>query len=210
MIEKIKKEAKERMVGIDSCHEWEHIERVYALVLHLGKKEKADLEILSLASILHDIARKEENDSNGKIDHAELGAVLARGILEEYKLENEKIEKICHCIETHRYRNDKEPKTLEAKILYDADKLDSIGAIGLGRAFAFAGHIGAKVHNKDVDVTKVEPYSIDDTAFREYEVKLKYIKDKMFTLEGKRIAKERIAFMEEFFKRLNKEVDGKI
>lgn len=58
MIEKIKKEAKERMAGIDSCHEWEHIERVYALVLHLGKKEKADLEILSLASILHDIARK--------------------------------------------------------------------------------------------------------------------------------------------------------
>ncbi|HOB89983.1 MAG TPA: HD domain-containing protein [Candidatus Colwellbacteria bacterium] len=210
VLDKIKEEAKSRLSGTDSCHEWEHTERVYNLAMRIGKKEKADLDVLRLAAFLHDIARKEEDESKGKIDHAERGAILAREILEKHDLSEEKIENIVHCIETHRYRNDRVPQTKEAKILYDADKLDAIGAIGLGRVFSFAGHIGAKVHNKDVDLSTVEPYSIEDTAWREYKIKLQYIKDKMFTDEGKKIAKERHRFMKMFFDRLNKEVDGKM
>ncbi|MDP2741538.1 MAG: HD domain-containing protein [bacterium] len=208
--EKIKEEAKKMLVGINSCHEWEHTERVYNLAIKMGKKENADLEILGLAAVLHDIARKEQDESNGKICHAERGAILAKEILERYGFQKEKREDITHCIEAHRYRNEKKPETKEAKILYDADKLDAIGAIGIGRAFSFAGHIGAKIHNKNVDPEKTEAYSTDDTAYREYLVKLKHIKDKMLTAEGKRIAEERHKFMEHFFDRLNKEVDGEI
>jgi uncharacterized protein len=207
-INKIKEEAKSFFSGANSCHEWEHTERVCNLALHIGKKENANLEVLELAVILHDIARKEQDESSGKICHAERGAVLAKEILEKYNLPEDKIENVVHCIECHRYRNDKIPQTLEAKILFDADKLDSIGTIGIGRAFSFAGHLGAKVHDKNVVVDKSAEYTSDDTAYREYSVKLKFLKDKIITDEGKQIAQGRHAFMENFFERLNKEVDG--
>jgi len=210
IFEKIKAEVKKKLSGGDSCHEWEHTERVYNLATHIGKKERADFEVLELAAILHDIARKEENESSGKIDHAKLGSVLAKDILERYGFSKEKIDAITHCIETHRYRKSKTPETKEAKILYDSDKLDSIGAIGIGRAFSFAGRLGAKVHDKNIDIEKAKEYSADDSAYREYLVKLRYLKDKMTTKEGKKIAKERHEFMEQFFNRINKEVDGKL
>ena len=107
------------------------------------------------------------------------------------------------------YRS-KIPNSKEAKILFDADKLDSIGAIGIGRAFLFAGEIGAKLHNKDVDIDKTKPYTKEDTAYREYMIKLRKVKERMLTDEGKHIAKERHKFMVEFFDRLNKEVDGNL
>jgi uncharacterized protein len=99
--------------------------------------------------------------------------------------------------------------TLEAKILYDADKLDSIGAVGIGRAFLFAGQMGAKLHNdRDVDILDCKPYSKEDTAYREFKFKMSKIKDRMLTLEGRRLAEERHVFMEVFFERLEKETKG--
>lgn len=210
ILEKIKREVRQKLTHVNSCHEWEHTERVFNLAMNIGKKEKADLEVLGLATILHDIARKEQDESGGKIDHAERGAVLATEILRRNNFSEQKIRNIAHCIKSHRYRNDVIPETVEAKILYDADKLDAIGAIGIGRAFSFAGHIGAKVHNKEVNLTPTVEYSVDDSAWREYNIKLKNIKDKMLTREGKRVAEGRHSFMEEFFTRLNKEVDGEI
>ncbi|MFH1968203.1 MAG: HD domain-containing protein [bacterium] len=210
ILEKVKSEVKTKLSGVNSCHEWEHTERVYNLAMYIGKKENADIEVLGLAAILHDIARKEQDESNGKVCHAEKGAFLAREILQRHNLPEEKIKNITHCIASHRYRNSIIPETLEAKILYDADKLDAIGAIGTGRNFSFAGHLGAKVHDKNVNLSKSAEYTQDDTAYREYLVKLRYIKDKIITNEGKRIAEGRHKFMEIFFDRLNKEVDGEI
>ncbi|MCX6741560.1 MAG: HD domain-containing protein [Candidatus Pacearchaeota archaeon] len=209
-IESLKKEIKEKFFANSGCHDFDHTLRVLNLCMHLGKGENADIEILSIAAILHDIAREEEKKSGGKICHAERGAMLSRQILEEKGLEREKIEKIIHCIECHRYRKNRIPETKEAKILFDADKLDSIGAIGIGRAFVFAGEIGARVHNKDIKVEETESYSKEDTAYREFLVKLRNIKDKMLTDEGKKFAEERHQFMFEFFDRLNKEVDGEV
>jgi uncharacterized protein len=191
-------------------HDWEHTERVYNLCLHIGKEENADLEILKISALLHDIGRHEQDKCVGKICHAEKGAVLARELLNEFKLDSEIIEKVVHCIETHRFRGTKIPISKEAKVLFDADKLDSIGAVGIGRAFLFAGEIGAKLHDRNVDIEKTESYSKDDTAYREYLVKLKKVKDRMLTKEGKRMAEERHKFMEEFFERLNNEVVGEL
>jgi len=210
LFEKIKEEAKTYFKNAKGSHDWSHVERVYNLALRIGKKEKADLEVIKLAAILHDIGRKIEDETNGKIDHAEIGAKMAKEILEKYNVEKEKIEKVVYCIQTHRFRKNKRPETKEAKVLFDADKLDSIGAIGIGRAFLFAGEIGAKFYDKDVDVKKIKEYSRDATVYREYMVKLRKIKNKMFTKEGKRIAEERHRFMVEFFKRLDKEVEGKL
>jgi uncharacterized protein len=97
---------------------------------------------------------------------------------------------------------------MEARILYDADKLDSIGAVGIGRAFLFAGEVGAKLHNPEVELRATLPYTEEDTAYREFRLKLSRIKDRMLTAEGKRIAEDRHAFMEGFFERFRQEYEG--
>ncbi len=191
-------------------HDWEHTLRVRDLCLHIGKKEGADMKIIVIAAILHDIGRSHQDQSEGTICHAEKGAEISRDLLSKLEVDKETTEKIIHCIETHRFRGNKIPKSKEAKILYDADKLDSIGAIGIGRAFLFSGEIGAKLHNRDIDIEKTEPYTREDTAYREYALKLKAVKGKMLTKEGKYLAKNRHDFMTEFFERFDKEVKGEL
>lgn len=210
LINQIKKQAEKLFINSKGSHDWEHTVRVYDLCLRIGKKEKANMEILQIAAWLHDIGRESQDKSNGKICHAEKSAILARKLLNDFKVDNEKIDKIAHCIETHRYRNNKTPNSKEAKILFDADKLDSIGAVGIGRAFLFAGEIGAKLHNNKININDTKAYSVEDTAYREYMVKLRKVKDKIMTKDGIAIAKERHHFMVEFFDRLNKEVDGEM
>jgi len=178
--------------------------------LRIGKKERGNLEILRLAALLHDIGRAAEDRSNGKICHSQAGASMAGKILIAHGVAKETMEGVIHCIRTHRFRKQDVPISKEAKILFDADKLDSIGAVGIGRAFLFAGEVGARLHNKDINLRKTKPYTKEDTAYREYLIKLRKIKDRIFTKEGKRIAVERHRFMVEFFERLNRETDGRL
>jgi uncharacterized protein len=189
-------------------HDWEHTERVAALAAHIAEKEGADPFVVNLAAVLHDIARHREDRSKGKICHAAAGAEMARPLLSRYGVRQEIIDRISHCIETHRFRNDRAPSTIEARVLFDADKLDAIGAVGIGRAFLFAGEVGAKLHNKTVDIDATKPYTEEDTAYREFMVKLRHIKDRMLTEEGKRIAAERHDYMVGFFNRLDEEIGG--
>jgi len=210
LIARIKEEAKDFFSNANGSHDWEHTERVHNLCVYIGEKEKADMEVLRLAAILHDIGREAQDRLNGDICHAERGAALARELLRKHAIEEEQIDRIVHCIETHRFRNSKTPQSKEAKILFDADKLDAIGATGIGRAFLFAGEVGAKLHNKDIDVENTEPYTKEDTAYREFVVKLRKIRDRMLTRHGKKIAEERHTFMTDFFDRLNREVEGKL
>lgn len=206
--ESIRTEAKAYFRGARGSHDWDHTERVLELCLRIGRKEKADLAVLKLAALLHDIGRREEDRSNGKICHHERGAELASKILQKHSIEKRKAAKVIHCIRSHRFRKGRSPRLLEAKVLFDADKLDSIGAIGVGRAFLFAGEVGAGLHDPKIDVAKTKPYTKEDTAYREFLVKLGKIKSRMFTREGKRIARVRHKFMSEFFDRLNKEMSG--
>ncbi len=208
LFKKIREEAQSFFRTARGSHDWDHTERVYRLCLRIGRKEKADLDVLMLAALLHDIGREEEDRSNGRICHGQRGAKLAKKILEKNGVAKETVVRVVHCIETHRFRRNSSPKSLEAKILFDADKLDSIGAAGVGRAFLFAGEVGARLHDPEVDISRTRAYTKEDTAYREYLVKLRRIKDRMFTREGKRIARERHQFMVEFFRRLNKETRG--
>ena len=212
-IEKIELEARKFFVGASGCHDWTHVERVRNLALRIAKKEKADLFVVEVAVLLHDIGRKEEMASKGLFCHAERGGVLARKILKKYKLDNEAIENIVHAIETHRFRKNLPPETLEAKVVFDADKLDSIGAVGIGRDFIFAGHSGSNslyTGNEKKLAKSGKDYSFtkEDSPILEYEIKLKKIKNKILTKEGKRIANERHKYMVGFFDRFEKEVRG--
>lgn len=196
--------------GAAGHHDWDHTERVLNLCLRIGKTEKADLEILGLAALLHDIGREEETKSKGGICHAELSAKMAEEILTEQKLKREKIEEILHCIICHRNKNRGKIKTLEAKILFDANKLDSLGAIAIGRLFMFAQEHGGRLHNPEVDLSSVADYSKEDTPWYYYATTTVKIFGSLFTPEARRIAKERDAYMKNFFNRLDGEVSGKL
>lgn len=202
-----------------SAHNLDHVFRVYNLCLLLAKYEKdVDLEVLIPAALLHDIARVEESqDKTGEIDHAVLGSVAAENILRKLEYEEEQIKKIKHCIITHRFRTGNEPKTIEAKILFDADKLDVIGASGIARTFMIAGQFGQRLTINDslddyIQSNTTQNGRLKDvskhTPFIEYEVKFKKIPDKLYTEKAKEIGGERLEFMDKYFNRLKAEIEG--
>jgi uncharacterized protein len=154
------------------------------------------------------VGRSYEDASKGAVCHGEKGAEIAAEVLAGYPVSEEQRTNIIHCVRSHRFRGDCRPETLEAKVLFDADKLDAIGAVGIARAFLFAGEVGAKLHNPHIEPENTKPYSEEDTGYREYTLKLSKIKGRMLTTEGKRLATERHAFMEAFFDRLNEEYQG--
>jgi uncharacterized protein len=134
---------------------------------------------------------------------------MAGPILDKLSLSETQKNNILHCIRSHRFRGNHEPRTAEAKILFDADKLDAIGAVGVARAFLFAGEVGARLHNAEANAEDTARYSVDDTGYREFQVKLSKIKDRMLTTEGRKLAEERHVIMVEFFKRFLEEYEGK-
>ncbi len=201
-----------------SSHDLEHTFRVLKLALKIAKTEPlCNIDVLKLSAILHDIARvKEDTDNSRRIDHAILGAEMAAKILKELSFDDRTIESVKHCIRAHRFRGSERPETLEAKILSDADKIDAIGAIGVARAFMIAGEWGEPLY---MDFEGEEKYLNNTENGRiknqknhspniEFEVKLKHIPERLYTDEAKRIAQERVRFMELFFERLSKELKG--
>lgn len=200
--------SKEYCVKEGGSHGPDHSERVYFMALSLGRELHARLDILAAAALLHDIGRRQETVSKGEICHARKSAEMAGPILAKLEFDPEDIKAIQHCIRCHRFRSNDTPQTLEAKILFDADKLDSIGAVGIGRAFLFAGQIGAKLHDAEIDHTKTLSYSPEDTAYREFQVKMSRVKDQMLTEPGRKLARQRHRFMEIFFDELNREIYG--
>jgi len=214
LIKKIEQEARKYFKGASGCHDWSHVERVRATALRIARTEKVDIAIVEISVLLHDIGRKEEMESQGAICHAEKGAALSREILTSFGFDAETIEAVAHCVLTHRYRNQRVPQTIEAKVLFDADKMDSIGAIGVARDFLFAGNAGSNNlytgNEKHLAKTgKDYSYTKEDSAILEYEVKLKYVKDKMMTKTGNLFARERHLFMKQFFERFWQEIKGK-
>lgn len=197
---------REKLERASGCHDFDHTLRVLRNAELLAKElPAADLRIVRLAALLHDFARPEEMAAKGKLCHAVLGAELVRPLLAEAGFEPETVDRVSQAVLTHRYRANRIPATLEAQIVYDADKLDSLGAVGIGRAFLFAGREHARLHNTREEALGSAEYSREDTAYREYLVKLSKLPGCMLTAPGRRIAGERAGFMHEFFDRLNSE-----
>ena len=201
--------AREILEHDGGCHDWDHTQRVWHTAMHLAETECADRSVLAAAAILHDIARPQETADHGMTDHALLGSQMAMAILKRENIGDEKFRiHVAACIRTHRFRarSDEMPATLEARILYDADKLDALGAIGLARSFHFAGHSGARVHNTEEEALAGQPYGRDDTAYREYLVKLKSLPQKMLTDSGRQEGERRALFMQQFFAEMTREI----
>ena len=205
-------EARAHYPGEDAAHDFDHVLRVLKLAERIGRAEGADMEILRTAVLLHDVARAAE-DRGGRC-HAELGAEQVRGILSGHPLD--RVEAVARAIATHRFRKSDKPETLEARILYDADKLDAIGAIGVARAYAIAGRCSQRlwaqvpreyaqrsVHDARKDLT-----DSGHTPVHEFVFKLSRLRDTLFTPAARAIAAQRHAYMVQFFERLEQEVEG--
>jgi len=209
LIEQIKKIAEKLFDGANESHDWEHTIRVARLCQRIGKEENADMVVLMIAAYLHDIGRCYQDSSNGAVCHAKKGAEMAQLIISNLSLSPDRKKNIIHCVEAHRFRGNIPAGTKEAKVLFDADKLDAIGAIGIARAFLFAGEVGAKLHNPDINIEETKPYSKEDTGYREYKIKLSKLKERMLTDTGKQMAITRHSFMELFFNQFVMEHEGK-
>jgi uncharacterized protein len=195
--------------GARGSHNWDHTLRVRRLCQRIGAAEGVDMDVLLASAYLHDIARRYQDDSNGAVCHAEKGAQLAAPIVDKLSLTAGQKDNILHSIRSHRFRGSHKPQTPEARVLFDADKLDAIGAVGVARAFLFAGEVGARLHSDDPNIEAARTYSADDTGYREFKVKLSKIKDRILTREGRKLAVDRHTVMEEFFNRFIEEYEGK-
>lgn len=190
------------------AHDWFHVQRVEANANTLTTEyPDADSKVIQLSALLHDIGRARED--RGEIeDHAEWGAKESERILGEHDASEETVAGVIHCIRAHRYSNQIEPETIEAKIISDADNLDALGAVGLSRCFTYGGELGSTIHDPSLPPEE-DPSIAGTTQFNHIHKKLLDLPNQMYTDVGRELADERSEFIQEFTRRFEKEVAGK-
>lgn len=201
----------------DAAHDYDHIVRVMALADTIQAREGGDLPIIWAAVALHDIGQARERRYGG--DHAQLGAEMAADLLNGTQFPQEAISMVQQAIRDHRMTGSAVPQSLEGRILYDADKIDSLGATGIGRLYCITGRYNQKVY-APVPAEVVEP--VDPLLVRylrrrpdyspsiEFRLLFGNLPERMTTETGRELARERYEYMAGFFTRLQFEVEGKL
>ncbi|AGB33519.1 metal-dependent phosphohydrolase HD sub domain protein [Natrinema pellirubrum DSM 15624] len=208
MLETVRDRARTYFDDASPAHDWHHVQRVERLAETLCERhpDAVDERVVRLAVYCHDVGRTKED--RGEIDdHARWGAREAEGILRECGADAATIERVQHCIRAHRYSNDLEPATLEAKLVSDADNLDALGAVGIARVFAYGGEMGDPIHDP------AQPIAEDDTdagatQYNHIHKKILDLPARMYTDVGRDLAAERVAFVREYLDRFDSEVVG--
>jgi uncharacterized protein len=199
----------------DPVHGFDHVLRVYRMAERIAQAEGGDVEILRAAALLHDAdGSATEGGDEGRLDHHVASAEFARRILETEGWEEPRIAAVQHCIRAHRFRDPSEPpRTQEARILFDADKLDVLGAIGVARTIAFDVVVGQPIYlepsERFLNTGEKEPGE-RHSSYHEYLFKLCKIKDRLYTQTARSLAEERHRFLAEFFNRLAAEERGEV
>lgn len=193
----------------DSAHDKEHIYRVLYNALEIAQTEDdVDYDVLITACLLHDIGRKEQFE-NPSLCHAQVGGEKAYNFLLDHGLDKGYAEKIRHCIQTHRYRKNAPPQSIEAKILFDADKLDASGAVGIARTLIYKGIVCEPLYSllPDGSVSNGEK-DTDPSFFQEYKYKLENVYSNFYTQKGAELAKKRQHTATAFYEDLYREVSS--
>ena len=210
IIDKTCKFVEDKLSGDGSGHDWWHIFRVWTLAKKIAVEEKAQVEIVELGALLHDIADWKFHDGDDSI-----GPAIAREFLNSHNVQTKISDSVVEIISTVSYKGAgvaTPMKTLEGKIVQDADRLDAIGALGIARTFAYGGYKNRLIYHPDEkpvlhksyeDYKKNEGHTINHF----YE-KLLLLKERMNTNTGKRIAEGRHKFMQSFLDQFYKEWDG--
>jgi uncharacterized protein len=197
--------------GADPVHDFNHVLRVYRTAERLATIEGADLEIVHAAALLHD-AEGSAPGTEARLSHHESSAEFAGKVLSKEGWSKEGIAAVQHCILAHRFRNGGiTPETIEAQVIFDADKLDVLGAIGVARVVGYA-----VLNNQPIYVEPSEEFVRTGTknlgephsAYHEYLFKLRKIKDRLFTKTAREMAADRDAYLNNFFQQLSAELSG--
>lgn len=189
----------------DSAHDREHIYRVLYMALDIANYENdVDKDVLIISCLLHDIGRAEQFQ-NPKLCHAQIGSEKAYKYLINNGFSEEKATHIKSCILTHRFRSDNPPNSIEAKILFDADKLDATGTLGIARTLFYTAQVSEPLYSVDKNGCILDGINDKNPSFfQEYKYKLEKLYDKFYTNRGTQIAKERqhsaIAFYSDMLK----------
>ena len=192
----------------DSAHDREHVYRVLWNALEIAREEPdVDYDVLLAACLLHDIGRQEQF-ADPSLCHALVGADKAYRFLTEQGFGEAFAESVRSCIRTHRFRRERQPESLEGKILFDADKLDCIGALGIARTLMYKGNTAEPIYTVLPDGTISD--GTGDTApsfFREYRFKLEKLYDRFYTCRGGELARGRQKIAAAFYESLYGEVN---
>lgn len=196
----------------DPVHGFDHILRVLRMAERLAQAEGGDLEIVRAAVLLHD-ASGAETGGEKRSEHQYHSAEFAKKILEAEGWPPERIAAVQHCIRAHRFRGDEAPQTLEAKILFDADKLDVIGAFGVARTIAYDVVMGWPFYAEASDRFRLTGVKVEDethSSYHEFLFKLGKIKDRLHTQTARQLAEGRQKFLNAYFEQLDAEARGEI
>lgn len=199
------------VLGSDaSGHDWWHIHRVWQSARRIATREGADLFVVELAALLHDIADWKFHGGDVSI-----GPRVAAAWLAEQQVDRLIAEQVCGIIAQVSFKGagaDSSMPTLEGKVVQDADRLDAIGAIGIARAFAYGGHAGRAMHDPGIPPelhASFEAYRRNcGPSINHFYEKLLLLKDRMQTHTGRELAEQRHRFMEEFLAQFFAEWDG--
>lgn len=210
LIEKTRQYAETTLSEDSSGHDWWHIYRVWTMAKKLADREGADRNIVELAALLHDIGDWKFHNGDDSI-----GPARSRKWLEQHNTEPDIVSAVCEIVSTISYKGAgvaTPMKTLEGKVVQDADRLDAIGAIGIARAFAYGGHVNRLIYHPQQPPTMHESFteykkSVGHTINHFHE-KLLLLKNRMNTDTGKKLAEERHRFMELYLEQFFKEWDG--
>jgi uncharacterized protein len=201
----------------DAAHDYDHIVRVLALAETLQAQEGGDLPIIWAAVAFHDIGQERERRTGG--DHALIGAEMAGDLLADTLFPQQAIPAVQQAIREHRMTGDSMPQTLEGRILYDADKIDCLGAIGIGRLYCITGRYNQKIYTPVPDDIRgpIDPLVVralrrrpDYSPAIEFQLLFGNLPERMATKAGRELAQERYDYMAEFFRRLRLEVAGEL
>jgi uncharacterized protein len=195
----------------DPVHGFDHVVRVLRLAECLGRELDADLEILRAAALLHDASGAHPGEESGRMSHGRSSAAFAEEVLEAEGWAPERIEAVLHCIRAHRYRSEEHPATLEAKILFDADKLDVNGAFGAARTIGYAIQAGQPIFAEPSEHFYQSGETLPGeahSAYHEYLHKLQHVRDRLHTEPARRLGERRHRLLKAFFEQLAAEARG--
>jgi uncharacterized protein len=195
----------------DPVHGFDHVQRVLAVAERLAEASGADLEIVRAAALLHDASGAAPGADGQRAEHEQASAAFARQVLQADGWPDERIQQVEACIRAHRYRGSEPPVSLEAKVLFDADKLDVLGAFGIARTLGYAQQAGQPAYHPPSasflamgQLESGEPHS----AYHEYLFKLRKVADLLHTDEARRMAAVRLPLLHAFFAQLAAEASG--
>lgn len=191
----------------DSAHDKEHVYRVLNLALEIASQmEKVDYDVLIAACLLHDIGRQEQFQ-NPKLCHALIGGQKAFDFLIQEGWEERTASRVRECIETHRFRADRPPCSQEGKILFDADKVDVSGAMGIARTLLYKGSVGEPLYTRGNDGCILDGHGDAlPSFFQEYVGKLEKVYDRFYTEPGRELAFGRRHAAVSFYEAMKQEV----